>query len=180
MEQEKNVKSKNITAIIVLIIAAIILATAITNVVDANREKKDNAKSGYYIGETMRYEDIEITVTDVTSQRVDNEYSEYNGFNEIKIYFTYKNDGKEDFTVNPSNVTIKTEDKGEVYNYTSFSASKGILGIFSSETIIAGTDKTYNITFYTPYSLQAKKFSVVFCWGILYDEQEYHLYQRTN
>lgn len=166
--EEKN-KSTSVVCFIGIIIFLIV--TVIILISTGNDSEKE-----YYIGDTVRYEDIDITVTRITCQKNDNTSSDYYGLNEIKIYFTYKNVGTKDFDVRASDINIRTESKGEIYNYTEFSATQTILDAFLDETIIAGAEKTYHITFYVPYSLEETKYTMLFDWGILSNEQEYHLY----
>lgn len=172
MEDKK--KSTAVGCFIGIIIFLIVIA--IITISTGNDSEKDETKIEYYIGDTVRYEDIDITVTRITCQKNDNTSSDHYGLNEIKIYFTYKNVGTKDFNVRASDINIRTESKGEIYNYTEFSATQTIVDAFLDETIIAGTEKPYNITFFVPYSLEETKYTMIFDWGILYDEQEYHLY----
>ena len=172
MEDKK--KSTAVGGFIGIIIFLIVIA--IITISTGNDSEKDETKIEYYIGDTVRYEDIDITVTRITCQKNDNTSSDHYGLNEIKIYFTYKNVGTKDFNVRASDINIRTESKGEIYNYTEFSATQTIVDAFLDETIIAGTEKTYHITFFVPYSLEETKYTMLFDWGILYDEQEYHLY----
>ena len=170
-------KNKRTVVIIVAIVAALWVICSIIGILTGDNESEDDVVvDGCYIGDTLRYEDIDITVTGITSQKNENINSDYYGLNELKVYFTYKNNGTKDFDVSTSDIHIKTEDKGEKYKCTFFSGTQNLADAIWGETIIAGAEKSYNITFYVPYSVEEKKFIMCFDWGILSIEQEYHLY----
>lgn len=170
-------KHKRTVVIIVAIVAALWVIGSIIGILTGDNESEDDVVvDGCYIGDTLRYEDIDITVTGITSQKNENVNSDYYGLNELKVYFTYKNNGTKDFDVSTSDIHIKTEDKGEKYKCTFFSGTQNLADAIWGETIIAGAEKSYNITFYVPYSVEEKKFIMCFDWGILSTEQEYHLY----
>lgn len=132
----------------------------------------------YYINETMPYEEIDITVNSVKCIKNNNTESDYYGLFDLTISFTLKNNKTKDFHFNFNDINIKTQDKGEKYDYTPSIENLG--SIFLGETIIAGASKTYNISFYVPYSLEEKKYIMCFDWGVLYKEQEYYLYLRDG
>ena len=96
----------------------------------------------------------------------------------LDISLHLKNNRTKEFNFSYDNVYIKTEDRGEKYDYTSLGDT--MLDVYSDvffgETIIAGASKTIHIGFYVPYTLQEKKYVMCVDWGILNFEYEYFLY----
>jgi len=175
---EKNKKSTVVEIVIIVALWVTVIIIAISAVVNENEDGV--VAGGYYIGDTLRYKDIDITVTGITSQKNENANSDYYGLIELKVFFTYKNNRKKDFEVSTSDIYIKTEDNGEKYECTFFSGIQNISDAIWGESIIAGAEKSYNITFYVPYSVEEKKFIMCFDWGFLSIQQEYHLYNRDG
>ena len=173
-------KTKKSVSIIIIVIMSIFIALIFTLISDGDDDTTDEVAKEYFFGNTLSYEDIDITVTGIEFEKDEDPSSEFYGKNEFKIYFTYKNNRTKDFDVDPWDITIKTKDKGELYEHSGFSEYKSLAGVFSDDTMIAGEEKSYWITFYVPYSLEEKKFEMIFDWGVLSIEQKYNLYNKDG
>lgn len=166
-------KKKKIWTIVLVIVGLYILGGIITAIQMSIQEDNGLPIGGYYIGEILNYEDIDIAVTGVTCNSVTDRDSDYYGLNCIRVYFTCKNNKTKDFSVNPNDIVLKTEDRNEKYSASAFS-------IKEPEKIIPGVQKYYYIDFYTPYTLNEKRFKIVLDWGMWSYEEEYHLYYRDG
>ena len=169
-------KMSNKEAAVLLGIFLVVICILFTIVLVADRR----VDSGCYIGDTLSYDGIDITVQGVSTKKNENPESDYYGLTELKVYFTYKNNKTKDFDVSTSDIHIETEDKKEKYDCTTFSATQSIMDAILGETLIPGAEKAYNISFYVPYSIDQKKFSICFDWGFGCKEQVYHLYSRDG
>ncbi len=180
---EDNSQNKKSAKIFSIIVGSIIFIIGwIINLLspDDKSENKNAKDNNYYIGDTLSYKDIDLTVNNIRCiQNIDLSSEEY-GLYYITVSITYKNNTKKEFDVHTSDVYIKTTDKGEKYNCSGFSGDKGFIDALLGETIIAGATKHYDISFYTAYSLETKKYIMCFDWGVFSREQEYHLYLRNN
>lgn len=167
---ERYMSKKQKIWIIVLAIFGLYILTGI--IVGLSNSNDDGLPvGGYYFGEKLDYNDIDITVTKVTCELNSDETSKYCGLYRLKVYFTYKNNRTKEFEVKKSVITLKTEDKGEKYDAVSLS---------STQKIIAGAEKSYWVSFYTPYDCADKHFIVTFDWGLLSGSEDYHLYYRNG
>ena len=166
-------KKKRVRIIVIVCIGVYILGAILSYVIVSTQNEGGLPVGGYYIGETLNYEDIDILVTGVTCNIVTDSNSDYYGLNSIKVYFTCKNNRTKDFSINPKDIVLKTEDKNEEYTASVFS-------IDEPEKIIPGVQKYYFIGFYTPYTFSEKRFKMVLDWGIWSYEEEYHLYYRDG
>ena len=117
----------------------------------------------------MQYDNIDVTVNQMSITKNENEYSDYYGLYLLDISLVLKNNRKKAFKFSYDNVYIKTKGRGEKYDYTSLGNT--ILDVYSDvfygETVIAGATKTIHIGFYVPYSLEEKKIYNVRRLGIL-------------
>lgn len=183
---ERHMSKKQKIWIIVLVIFGLYILTGIiVGLSNSNSDENVNKLpvGGYYLGETLNYKDIDITVTKVTCEMNYDEDSDYRGLYRLKVYFTYKNNRTKEFEVERSAITLKTEDKGEKYDVVGFSAYVGMNvfeALFHTEKVLAGAQKSYWVSFYTPYNYTDKRFIVEFDWGSLSATEEYHLYYRDG
>lgn len=128
--------------------------------------------TNYYIGETMLYDDIEVTVNGLSEKQITT--GENAGLYELIVSVTMKNNRNKDFDLNYADTYIKTQERGQKYEISvKFSE---ILG----DIIISGASKNYEMKFYTPYSYKNKNFIIVFDWGLLNLEKEYNLFMRDG
>ena len=149
------------------------------SLVACESEEETNHSSAFYVGETMDYDNIDVTVNAITGQLNENSNSDYYGLLKLTVNFTCKNNSHEEFELSSSDFYIKTEDKGEKYETYSFSGEEGLFDF--GDSIIAGATKTYDIEFYVPYMIEeGKKYVMCLDWGILHIEQEYCLYYRDG
>lgn len=178
-------KQKNWT--VVLVIFGLYVLTGIIVGISSGNSDDENVPQlpvgGYYLGEILDYKDIYVTVDKVTCELNDNPDSEYYGLYRLRVYFTYTNNRTKEFEVKHSNIKLKTEDRGEKYNVVAFSAYVGMNAIeqlFHTERVLAGATKSYIVDFYTPYTLNNKRFIITFDWGTWSFAEDYHLYYRDG
>lgn len=126
---------------------------------------------GYYIGDTIKYDNVEIVVTDV-SERVYNS-DEFSGYTLI-INFSMKNKNSEDFKFDLDNIYIKTEDKSEKYERIVYLGDSVIF----DETLMPGGIYNYTLSYRVPYSLSEKKYSIFFDLKYLHSISQCHLYEK--
>ena len=170
---EKYMSKKQVFWVIVIIGSIIIGFTAA--IVNNTGDNDGLPVGGYYLGETLSYKDVDITVDKVTCGQFEESNSAYYGLYKLTVYFTYKNNRTTGFDVHPSNIKLKTEDRGEKYDPKYFSGH-----ILFAETIVPGAQKSYSITFAVPYDIKDKRFIVTFDWGLLSASEDYHLYYRDG
>ena len=170
-------QNKQQAKIFVIILGIIIFIIAwIVGLITKNNDSTPQNDNNYYVGETMSYEEIDLTVKGLKCVQNNNPNSEEYGLYYITITVTYTNNTTKEFDVQTSDVYIKTADKGEKYDCSGFSGDKGLIDALLGESIIAGATKTYDISFYTAYSLEEKKYIMCFDWGFFSEEKEYYLY----
>ena len=80
-----------------------------------NEEKSHN----FYVGETMSYDDIDVTVDSISETQYSISSTNENGYT-IKVTFTLKNNKTEEFSVDDDCFDIRTEDKNEKYTTEQF------------------------------------------------------------
>lgn len=131
-----------------------------------NEEKSHN----FYVGETMNYDDIDVTVDSISETQYSIPSTNENGYT-IKVTFTLKNNKTEEFSVDDDCFDIRTEDKNEKYTTEQF---------LFYRSIIAGGQETFWLEFKVPYSMTEKNYIMYFDWGILHSEQKYFLYNRDG
>lgn len=156
---------KKITRIFIIFILIIATMTGCSN---GNSDISKNV----YIGETLQYENIDITVNSISER--DEIGGDYSGNKLITISLTLKNNKKKTFDFPYHDIYFKVEDSNERYK-----VSYGMEYLFGDE-IIAGGTKNYEMKFFTPYSYTEKNFIVVFDWGFFSPEKEYFLYMRDG
>lgn len=137
----------------------------------------------FYFNETMTYDGIELTVSKMATVE---EIEANSDLKRVIILFTLKNTHTESFKFHYSDFMLKTEDKGEKYNYVTFGTTVGdaikdilkndILG----ETLLAGETKTFYIMFDTPYKAHEKKLVLCVDWSSSTKETFYYLYNRDG
>lgn len=123
--------------------------------------------SGYYIGDTIKYDNVEIVVTNV-SERVYNG-DEFSGYI-LTVNFFIKNNNSEDFKFDLDDIYIKTEDKSEKYERNGY--------LIFDETLIPGGRYNYTLSYLVPYSLREKKYSIFFKLKFLHSISQCHLYEK--
>jgi len=128
---------------------------------------KDNRS--YYLGETMSYDGIDVTVNSVTEKSYYVESTQESGYL-IKVTFTLKNNKNKEFSVDDDCFDIRTEEKNQIYETEQ---------ILFYRSIIAGGQETYWLEFKVPYSISEKNYVMYFDWGWTHKEQPYHLYKRA-
>ena len=153
---------KSILLILILMFTAFIFSGCMT------KEKEEQ----FFIGETMPYEDVDVIVNSVFEQKINS--GDYTGKYKLKVFITLKNFQTKDFKFPYSDVYIKTADTNQKYE-----VSYGFNDILG-HTIMSGASESFELSFYTPYSLNEKKFVIVFDWGLLSSEKEYFLYMRNG
>ena len=126
-----------------------------------NNNTKENSPK-YYLGETMQYDDISVTVNDVSETKSSNTYI-------ILVKFILKNNTTEEQSFDDDCFDIRTEDKGEKYNTQQ---------VLFYQKVIAGASEEIWLEFRTPYSLIEKNYIMYFDWGLLHKEKSYCLYKR--
>lgn len=129
----------------------------------------DKKPKGYYLGETMSYDDIDVRVDSVTETTYYVESTKESGYL-VKVTFTLKNNKTKEFSVDDDCFDIRTEDKNQKYETEQ---------ILFYRSIIAGGQETYWLEFKVPYSINEKNYIMYFDWGWTHKEQAYHLYKRS-
>lgn len=92
-------------------IACIFLVVGCEN--NTTRKQYYEAGENVYIGETMQYDNIDVTVNQLTISKNENPYSDYYGLYLLDISLLLKNNRTKEFNFSYDNVYIKTEDRGE-------------------------------------------------------------------
>ena len=145
--------------------------------------KDDSEHNKCYFNETMTYEGIEITVSKMASVK----YIEANSdLKRVLLLFTLKNTRTESFNFQYSDFELRTEDKGEKYNYVTFGTTVGdaikdvLTNDLIGETVKAGETKKFYIMFDTPYRAHEKKFVLCIDWDYSTEEEHYFLYNRDG
>ena len=149
-------KTSMVLILMFAFVSIILVGCSISN------DKADDTNANYYIGETMRYDNIDVTILSVSETSSNQNYT-------IKVAFKLTNNNTKEFSFNHNCFDIRTEDKNEIYNteQTLFSRS-----------LMAGGTAEYWLEFITPYSITAKNFVMYFDWGVTHKEQPYKLYKR--
>ena len=132
--------------------------------------EKEEKSHNFYVGETMSYDDIDVTVDSISETQYSISSTNENGYI-IKVTFTLKNNKTEEFSVDNDCFDIRTEDKNEKYTTEQF---------LFYRSIIAGGKETFWLEFKVPYSMAEKNYIMYFDWGILHSEQKYFLYNRDG
>lgn len=176
LEDKKVLKGFAIGLAIGLLIIGLTFAIIFGN------DNGDIPKS-FYFNETMTYDGIELTVSKMATVE---EIESNSDLKRVIILFTLKNTRTESFNFHYSDFVLKTEDKGEKYNYVTFGTTIGdaikdilkndILG----ETLLAGETKSFYIMFDTPYKAHEKKFVLCVDWNSSSHEKHYFLYNRDG
>ena len=136
-----------------------------------------------YFNETMTYEGIELTVSKMATVE---EIEANSDLKRVLLLFTLKNTRTESFNFQYSDFELRTEDKGEKYNYVTFGTTFGdaikdvLTNDIIGETIKAGETKNFYIMFDTPYRAHEKKFVLCIDWDYSTDEEQYFLYNRDG
>ncbi len=124
----------------------------------------------FYFGETMEYDDIEVTVDSLSESSYSIPSTNENGYT-IRVTFTLKNNKTKEFSVDDDCFDIRTEDRNEKYTPEQ---------ILFYRSIIAGGQGTFCLEFKVPYSMLEKNYVMYFDWGLLHTEQKYCLYNRDG
>ena len=172
--QTKKPRKKKVI-VIVSIIVTVLLGCTITSAI-SNNESTDSEETtniednNFYVGETMKYDNVDVTVDSISETQYSQSSNNENGYI-IKVTFTLKNNRTEEFSVSDDCFTIRTEDKNEKYTSEQF---------LFYRSIIAGGQETYSLEFKVPYSMAEKNYIMYFDWGWWYTEQAYCLYNRDG
>lgn len=126
---------------------------------------------GYYIGDTIKYDNVEIVVTDV-SEKVYSSDS-FNGYT-LTVNFSMKNKNSEDFKFDLDNIYIKTEDKSEKYERIVYLGDS----VLFDETLMPGGNYNYTLSYRVPYSLKDKNYIIFFDLRYLHSISQCKLYER--
>ncbi len=139
-------------------------------------EKKERE---FYLGETMDYEDVDIIVTSLSETLVIRENEGYDEEQyDLKVVVTVKNNKTKDFKFKYGDVYVKEKNIGAKYEVNIPANHIGYL--LSGDIIISGAAKTYEMSFYSPYSYKTNKFIMMFDWGYLSAEKGYNLFSRDS
>lgn len=145
--------------------------------------KDDSEPNKYYFNETMTYEGIELTVSKMATVE---DIEANSDLKRVLLLFTLKNTRTESFNFQYSDFELRTEDKGEKYNYVTFGTTLGdaikdvLTNDIIGETIKAGETKNFYIMFDTPYRAHEKKFVLCIDWDYSTNEEHYFLYNRDG
>lgn len=89
---------KGILFIFILVLSVTLISGCSS---ESSTDKDDSKKNGYTLGDTFKFDDLEITLgKDITYTTITNEFSEYNGKDVIKIPITVKNLKEETHSLN--------------------------------------------------------------------------------
>lgn len=163
--EKKKGKKRKIFFIILGVLVALYLIGAIFGEEETDKQTNTPTAKNYYIGDTMDYGGISLTVNDVQCQKNTNPDSEEYGLYLVAVSVTYKNNRTEEFVVKSRDTYIQTVDKGEKYQCDYFSGNKDLLDSLTKETVIAGATKTYIFAYYAAYPLDTKDYKICFDWG---------------
>lgn len=168
----RNKKTIVIVFVIVVAVLGIIISNIIGNSENMQSEETTNTdtNNNFYVGETMNYDNIDVTVDSISETQYSLSSNNENGYI-IKVTFTLKNNGTEEFSVDDDCFDLRTEDKNERYTTEQF---------LFYRSIIAGGQETFWLQFKVPYSMTEKNYIMYFDWGFLHTEQAYHLYNRDG
>lgn len=168
----RNPKAIVIVFVIVVAVLGIIISNIIGNNENTQSEETTNTdtNNNFYVGETMNYDNIDVTVDSISETQYSLSSNDEKGYI-IKVTFTLKNNGIEEFSVDDDCFDIRTEDKNERYTTEQF---------LFHRSIIAGGQETFWLQFKVPYSMTEKNYIMYFDWGFWHNEQAYHLYNRDG
>ena len=168
----RNKKTIVIVFVIFLAVLGIIISNIIGNNENTQSEETTNTytNNNFYVGETMNYDNIDVTVDSISETQYSLSSNNENGYI-IKVTFTLKNNRTEEFSVDDDCFDLRTEDKNERYTTEQF---------LFYRSIIAGGQETFWLQFKVPYSMTEKNYIMYFDWGFLHTEQAYHLYNRDG
>lgn len=175
MTDDNKKKTHSKTTIIVVIIIVVAILAIIGGLTGKDTTNESSNDVLFYLNETMPYDDIDITVTNIIQKPVQNEDSNSPKYL-MTISFSLKNNRKKEFKFSYDNIYIKIENRGEKYEYSPESLGQALF----SETLMAGGSNNYDIRFYTPYPINEQKYIMYFDWGILHAKQSYRLYNRDG
>ena len=122
---------------------------------------------GYYLGDTINYDNVEIVVTDVT----DEVYQSDNFVgHKITVNFSIKNNNSEEFKFDLDDIYIKTEDGSGKYERMVYLGDS----VLFDEILIPGGSYHYTLSYRVPYSLSDKNYIIFF------DLKEVHSISQCN
>lgn len=165
--------NNNSKTVIVTIVALILLGVLISVIMIATLGPDKGPNDGYHLGDTFRYDAIDITVNDIAEKKVTTDNSERWL---LTITFNLKNNATEEFKFSYDSIYIKTEDKGEKYDHALLTLGD----VLAHEYLMAGGSKTCTINFYVPYSITEKNYMMYFDFKFFHKIPQCKLYERAN
>ncbi len=171
IDNKEQTKKKTGKQVVIALLSALLIFGIAVGIAFIIANSSDSENQGYYIGDVMKYENVDVLVKSVSEEDITS--GEHSGQKKVVVSVTLKNNKLEDFDFPYSDIYIKTQDIGQKYEVNCG------LNYLLGDVIISGVSKTYSMSFYTPYSISEKNFIIVFDWGWFSEEKEYHLYSRN-
>jgi hypothetical protein len=122
---------------------------------------------GYYLGDTINYDNVEIVVTNVTDEVYKSD--KFVGY-KITVNFSMKNKNSEEFKFDFDDIYIKTEDNSGKYERIVYLGDS----VLFDEVLIPGGSYNYTLSYLVPYSLTDKNYIIFF------DLKEVHSISQCN
>lgn len=159
--------------VIITLTGLILLGVLISIIMIAVLGPDEGPNDGYHLGDTFRYDAIDIKVNAVTEKKTTTDNSERWL---LTITFNLKNNATEVFKFSYDSIYIKTEDRGEKYDHALLTLGD----VLAHEYIMAGGSKTFTINFYVPYSITEKNYVMYFDFKFFHKISQCKLYERAN
>ena len=126
---------------------------------------------GYYLGDTINYDNVEIVVTDVTDEVYKND--NFVGY-KITVNFSMENKNSEKFKFDLDDIYIRTEDNSGKYERIVYLGDS----VLFDEVLIPGGSYNYTLSYIVPYSLTDKNYIIFFDLKKVHSISQCNLYSK--